>query len=467
MEGTSPYRDIVCRGSSTYVITIEAEKEKTPTLLMPRINFRSYVDRLGEMLDYPCNDYLSKNLQGWVSNTVLMVINEKFKINAETEKILFKRVHKLVAKKLLSSFDAAPCKNQVFLLHDPVLERHWTWERKILEDYCICWNIVYPKILPLSPFDREVMEPVSDHVFGKAMCEWIEDLAKGMGVSFENKVSSTYEGNLSLAVKQQQYSFEEAQLRLAYYNAYAKDARFRRNGREIEKEIKTNYEAFEQMEKDDDERLAQVLAEMEELTEAHEKEMEKKFESLEMRHRHQIEELNTRLSEQQEKNEKIFTKIQEQISQEAQKVSERQEAHYSHLQKKVAMIEQTHLMTEEALEAQLAQGYKQIEYIKNENYDLLKTLDESREQFHASQLSFYDRMKKMRKEHLKRHAILTSRIESIKGELDETKNKLNHANAVTAHHAQVINHLNAQFVYQQSQVAHLHKKAKKKFLGFL
>lgn len=244
MYASAPYT-----ATTTLVSTEEPSQPPSPEENpIKQFSFKTHIGRLCKLLDEYENwgDTLSENLRTWAGRTYLHIRSEGFKANENKNEYIAKRINKLLEKKLINSFDRAPLKNSpVPALGNPVLERRWTWESLMLDDYLSCWKTIFPGMPPRSPFDLQVMQPRCAHVFANEIKEWAKTFLIGTGqISECLAASENQERSLELYVKR--YTQEEAEKRYMFYEACARDADFRETGRNHERETKKMMEDFAQ-----------------------------------------------------------------------------------------------------------------------------------------------------------------------------------------------------------------------------
>lgn len=103
-------------------------------------------------------DPLSIQLRDWIVGFIYFFPNK----NDRDEKRIHQMIRKidyLIRQILVDPLHSAPLK-------EPVLERHYVWERKVLENY--------KKYSQNSPFDRQKMNAPETHLFAVSMLNWLK-----------------------------------------------------------------------------------------------------------------------------------------------------------------------------------------------------------------------------------------------------------------------------------------------------
>lgn len=503
--------------------TSEAKKTK-------EFDFESFKERLGDIIyefgNWREEDFFSERVLTWADRTYLKICPRGFELNEETMELIVKRITKLIKKKLLDSFNCAPVRNlPISLIKEPVRERLWTWPKEKILDYRICWNIVYPGTPPESPFDYEEMQPETPHLFAKAMNEWAMDFCEEIGHPFpvneESPQSTIPEGSLELALRKENYSFEEAQLNLMRYIAEAKDANFRVEGRQKEREIKFRSQSFAHFDEETKARFAEEVERVTKMVVEGKAEIEGKIADIKQQSlekelflQERIEEERRELkrleAEMQEKNAQWDVKAQEfhrerheylrknisameevyakdleclsaQIEEERKKnadnkaenernlaiaeaqANERRLASKAELQKELQNIEQTHLKTEGILNSRVEEGLEKNEKLSAKNQELAKDLEKSKKDDRENQKRNQSIIANMEKSHAANVRALNAMIASLRGTVNHLSIQLNAQIATNAHQQDQINHLLAVSAHLQNQANHLEHKANKRW----
>lgn len=523
----------VNRTNMSMVLTVEPHQpiQSSPTIVSSQenseeFNFESHINRLGDLLiEYDSwSDPLSENILFWAEETFSKVKDEAFEFNETTKNFLLKRIHKLLNKKLLSSFDKAPFKDQrISPLKNPILERDWTWEKEILEDYQTCWQIACQGLPLKSPFDKQEMKTIRSHELAKEIQKWAKDLLVEIEQSNDGTLVTNEIGCLALPLRQRNDDFQEAQMRLMNYWADARAANFRDAAHEFNNEMELGTKQIAQIKVETRERIAEAVRQTEELALARQDQIQKRIEGIEERYRESENDLNARIEQEVRRVEQIQAETQEEIAQAvaranerhqirqdelqrqlenrvedfsrreavlrarieqdeqqleqtsleaqqriAQAIAQANERHQAHqsLQRHMEDIERNHLRTESTLNSRLAESERRIVQIQaRSRQELAEAAARANEQLRTHQIQYQAKIQNMVNEHNRNNAALHASIANTQALLNSTKKQLSALQSTSAQQKNRINNLQGTVNLNAHKIRRLRKKAKKKKFG--
>ncbi len=154
-------------------------------------------------------DRLSERLFTWGVKVLMVKLPMDRDLDSEQVAWVQKKVDKLKNVILVNPMDDAP-------LEEPVLERMWTWEQWMLEDY--------QRLQSYSPFDGKLMAAATSHDFAIDMLSWIKRLPQWVHVpSSSDLVEVDDTPFLNREDMLSAESKEERQAKLFNYMLYARD----------------------------------------------------------------------------------------------------------------------------------------------------------------------------------------------------------------------------------------------------
>lgn len=265
-------------------------------------DYRSYIDHLVDiLLKYEeWNDPLSVRLLKWGDRTYVSASEQEFVLNAETMIKAKKRINKLLKNVLINPLDTSP-------LLDPVLERHWTWERVFLEDY--------QTLTSKSDYDNEEMNPMVPHKFARKMIVWANTIIFEIDtpVSASTDVIPAESSNPSYIDRTLVVPTNHPEvnaLKLLFYQQFIQAAISREAVRQdLRGQINSTRRMMVQLRSETRALIAQEVERAERNAEAHEAVIDQRFNHVEQIHGETVDLLRTRIQDDEREIQNIRTEL--------------------------------------------------------------------------------------------------------------------------------------------------------------
>lgn len=291
---TSEHAPAVSAGTITLHLSSRAS-------LQGNFDCRAYLNELeGYLCTYDLNtDPLSERLHKWGRRTVLACYAPHFIFDAEAIQKAGRRIQKLLKRVLINPLDTSP-------LCQPVLERHWTWEKWMLEDY--------QTLTTKSGFDQEEMAPMVPHTFAKMMLLW----AHSFPFLPEEPLSSSTEITpvapsclIDRSLMQHSENPGVKMLKLFTYQQFIQAAIAREAIRELRYQVNETRRAMVEIREDNRAIIAENVERYEREAAEHEALIERRFEEVEEIHQGTVNLLNTRIAGDEESMRNLQGKLEE------------------------------------------------------------------------------------------------------------------------------------------------------------